>query len=44
MEETTLGGSALRVSRVGLGTMTFGEQVTQADAFVILDRALERGV
>jgi len=44
MEQTTLGGSALRVSRVGLGTMTFGEQVAQADAFGILDHALERGV
>jgi len=44
MENTTLGGSALAVSRVGLGTMTFGEQVTQADAFAILDRAVERGV
>ena len=44
MEQTTLGGSALQVSRVGLGTMTFGEQVSQADAFAILDRALERGV
>ena len=44
MEQTTLGGSALAVSRVGLGTMTFGEQVSQADAFAILDRALERGV
>ena len=44
MEHTTLGGSGLAVSRVGLGTMTFGEQVTQADAFAILDRAVERGV
>ena len=44
MEQTTLGGSALRVSRVGLGTMTFGEQVPQNDAFAILDGAVERGV
>jgi aryl-alcohol dehydrogenase-like predicted oxidoreductase len=44
MESISLGGSGLRVSRIGLGTMTFGEQVSQADAFVILDRALERGV
>lgn len=44
MEHVALGGSDLAVSRIGLGTMTFGEQVAQADAFAILDRALERGV
>jgi aryl-alcohol dehydrogenase-like predicted oxidoreductase len=44
MEHTTLGRHGPRVSRVGLGTMTFGEQVDEADAFAILDRALERGV
>src|SRR5512134_2813195 len=44
MDHTTLGRGGPAVSRVGLGTMTFGEQVSQADAFAILDRALERGV
>jgi aryl-alcohol dehydrogenase-like predicted oxidoreductase len=44
MESTTLGASSLRVSRVCLGTMTFGEQVDEATAHAILDRALERGV
>ena len=44
MEHTTLGRSDLRVSRICLGTMTFGEQVDEADAHAILDRALERGV
>jgi aryl-alcohol dehydrogenase-like predicted oxidoreductase len=44
MEHTPLGRGGPTVSRVGLGTMTFGEQVSQADAFAILDRALERGV
>src|SRR5512134_1812614 len=44
MEHITLGGHGPRVSRIGLGTMTFGEQVLQDDAFIILDRALERGV
>ncbi len=39
-----LGGSALQVSRIGLGTMTFGEQVAEAEAHAILDRAVERGV
>ena len=44
MKHTPLGRGGPTVSRVGLGTMTFGEQVSQADAFAILDRALERGV
>ena len=44
MEFTTLGKSDLRVSKVCLGTMTFGEQVGQADAHAILDRALELGI
>ena len=44
MDHITLGRDGPRVSRVGLGTMTFGEQVGEADAFAILDRALERGV
>jgi len=44
MQHTTLGRQGPRVSRIGLGTMTFGEQVNEAAAFDILDRALERGV
>jgi aryl-alcohol dehydrogenase-like predicted oxidoreductase len=44
MEHITLGRQGPRVSRIGLGTMTFGEQVSEAHAFGILDRALERGV
>ena len=44
MEHIALGRQGPRVSRICLGTMTFGEQVAQADAFGILDRALERGV
>ncbi|MDO8274625.1 MAG: aldo/keto reductase [Serpentinimonas sp.] len=39
-----LGQSGLQVPAIGLGTMTFGEQVGAADAFAIMDRALERGV
>ncbi len=39
-----LGASGLRVTPICLGTMTFGEQVGQADAHAILDRALERGI
>lgn len=44
MKSVPLGRSALRVSPVCLGTMTFGEQVSEAEAHAILDRALERGV
>ena len=40
----TLGRSELRVPPICLGTMTFGEQVGEAAAHAILDRALERGV
>jgi len=40
----TLGRSDLRVPKICLGTMTFGEQVDQPTAFAILDRALARGV
>jgi aryl-alcohol dehydrogenase-like predicted oxidoreductase len=44
MDHVTLGRSDLRANRICLGTMTFGEQVAEAEAFTILDRALERGV
>jgi aryl-alcohol dehydrogenase-like predicted oxidoreductase len=39
-----LGESTLRVSEIGLGTMTFGEQNTQKEAFEQLDLAFSRGV
>jgi aryl-alcohol dehydrogenase-like predicted oxidoreductase len=44
MNRSRLGTSDLEVSRICLGTMTFGEQVGEADAHAILDRALELGV
>ncbi len=44
MQQTTLGCSDLAVSPICLGTMTFGEQVDEASAHSILDRALERGI
>ena len=44
MESIKLGRGPLQVSRICLGTMTFGEQVDQATAFAILDRALERDI
>lgn len=39
-----LGRSALRVPPICLGTMTFGEQVGEADAHAILDHAVARGI
>jgi aryl-alcohol dehydrogenase-like predicted oxidoreductase len=40
----TLGSSSLNVTRVCLGTMTFGQQVDERTAHDLLDRALERGI
>ncbi len=39
-----LGTSDLHVTPICLGTMTFGEQVSEADSHAILDRSLARGV
>ena len=44
MQTVQLGQSDLEVSPICLGTMTFGEQVTERDTHAILDRALERGI
>jgi aryl-alcohol dehydrogenase-like predicted oxidoreductase len=44
MKMNRLGRTGLTVSRVCLGTMTFGEQNTEADAHSQLDYALERGI
>ncbi|WP_334135189.1 aldo/keto reductase [Tepidimonas sp.] len=44
MTPVPLAASGLTVSPICLGTMTFGEQVSESDAHAILDRALERGV
>jgi aryl-alcohol dehydrogenase-like predicted oxidoreductase len=44
MELRRLGESDLRVSALSLGTMTFGEQNSEADAHAQLDLATSRGV
>jgi len=44
MQYQTLGKSDLKVSRIALGTMTFGRQNTEAEAFEQLDYALAQGV
>jgi aryl-alcohol dehydrogenase-like predicted oxidoreductase len=44
MEYTHLGRTGLKVSRLCLGTMNFGPHTQEADAFRIMDRALELGI
>ncbi len=44
METIRLGRSDLQVSRICLGTMTFGEQNTQAEGHSQLDYAFSRGI
>ncbi len=44
MQYTTLGNSSLEVSRICLGTMTYGQQNSEAEAHSQLDYAVERGI
>src|ERR671926_1865000 len=44
MEYRKLGRTGLKVSPLCLGTMNFGPQTSEADSFVIMDRALELGI
>ncbi len=44
MEHARLGRSGLQVSRLCLGTMTFGLQSDEATAVAIMDRAAEAGI
>jgi aryl-alcohol dehydrogenase-like predicted oxidoreductase len=44
MQYSELGRTGVQVSRVCLGTMTWGQQNTEAEGHAQLDRALERGV
>ena len=44
MDKILLGSSPLEVSKICLGTMTFGEQNSEAEAHSQLDYALERGI
>jgi aryl-alcohol dehydrogenase-like predicted oxidoreductase len=44
MKTIPLGASNLKVSPICMGTMTFGQQVDEATAHRIMDRALERGL
>jgi aryl-alcohol dehydrogenase-like predicted oxidoreductase len=44
MKYTTLPNTDVKVSKICLGTMTFGEQNTEADGHAQMDYALENGV
>ena len=44
MKYTTLGKTDIKVSKICLGTMTWGNQNTQEEAFEQMDYALEQGV
>lgn len=44
MQKIPLGTSNLRVTKLCLGTMTFGEQNSEAEAHAQLDYAIERGI
>jgi len=44
MQYRTLTGTGITVSRICLGTMTFGDQVNEADSIRMVHRALDAGV
>ena len=44
MEYRTLGRTTIKVSVIGLGTMTFGEQNSEAEGHAQIDYALDHGV
>jgi aryl-alcohol dehydrogenase-like predicted oxidoreductase len=44
MKYTTLPNTTIKVSKICLGTMTFGEQNTESDAHSQLDYAVENGI
>jgi ketosteroid isomerase-like protein len=44
MQYTHLGRTGLQVSRLGLGTMNFGELTDETTSFEIMDKALDVGI
>jgi aryl-alcohol dehydrogenase-like predicted oxidoreductase len=44
MEYRNLPGTSLKVSRLSLGTMTFGSQTNEADSLKIMDYAFDQGI
>ena len=43
-ETTRLGRSGLTVSRLRLGTMNFGPEISESDSHAIMDAAAEAGI
>lgn len=44
MRYTTLQNTQIKISKIGLGTMTFGQQNTEADGHQQIDFALDQGI
>lgn len=44
MQYSHLGRTGLKISRIGLGTMSFGELIDEASSFRIMDEALGAGI
>ena len=44
MKYSNLGRTGLKVSRIGLGTMNFGMETSEADSHALLDAALDAGI
>ncbi len=44
MQYTNMGRTALKVSRLCLGTMNFGPQTSEEDSYKIMDKALDLGI
>jgi aryl-alcohol dehydrogenase-like predicted oxidoreductase len=44
MKYTTLPNTGIKISKICLGTMTYGQQNTEADGHAQMDYALERGI
>ena len=44
MKYSNLGRTGLTVSRIGLGTMNFGMETSEADSLAVLDAALDAGI
>lgn len=44
MKYSNLGRTGLKVSRIGLGTMNFGMETSEADSLAVLDAAVDAGI
>lgn len=44
VQTSTIGSAGIRVSRIGLGCVTFGREIDEAQSFRLLDHAFEKGI